>query len=100
MPLHFIGYVHSSTMFIEELFLHFVRYIHGYMKSCPLPFSYTFTGCDIVSSFYGKGKFKAGAHGWAINTKILSYTDLFSILGNKPEPVNDNDLDIIKRFVV
>ena len=100
LPLHLIGYVHSSTIFTGELFLHFVRYIHGYMKSYPLPFLYTFTGCDIVSSFYGKGKFKAGTHGWAVNTKILSYTDLFSRLGNKPEPVSDNDLDIIERFVV
>ena len=29
-----------------------------------------------------------------------TYTNLFSRLGNKPEFVNDNDLDIIERFVV
>ena len=29
-----------------------------------------------------------------------TYTDLFSRLGNKPESISDNDLDIIERFVV
>ena len=29
-----------------------------------------------------------------------TYTDIFSRLGNKPESVSDNDLDIIERFVV
>ena len=29
-----------------------------------------------------------------------TYTNLFSRLGNKPESVSDNDVDIIERFVV
>ena len=33
LPLHFIGNVHSNTIFIGDQFLYFVRYIHGYMKS-------------------------------------------------------------------
>ena len=28
------------------------------------------------------------------------YTNLFSRLGNKPQSVSDNDLDIMERFVV
>ena len=35
LPLLLIGYVHSNTIFIRELFLYFVRYIHGYMNSKP-----------------------------------------------------------------
>ena len=29
-----------------------------------------------------------------------TYTDLFSRLGNNPQPVSDNDHDVIERFVV
>ena len=64
-----------------------------------LPFFYAFTGCDIISNFYGKEKCKA----W--DTRMCSehkntYTDVFPRLGNKPESVSDNDLDIIDRFEV
>ena len=34
-----------------------------------------------------------------MNTKNI-YTKKFSRLGNKPESISDNDLDIIERFVV
>ena len=59
-----------------------------------LPFFYAFTGCDIVSSFYGKGKCKAWDT-WLASEHKNTYTELFSRLGNKPESVSDNDLDII-----
>ena len=64
-----------------------------------LPFFYAFTGCDIVSSFYGKGKCKAWDT-WKGSEHKNTYTDLFSGLGNRPESVSDNDLDFIERFVV
>ena len=37
-----------------------------------LSFFYAFTGCDIVSNFYGKGSVKRRTRGWAVNTKILT----------------------------
>ena len=64
-----------------------------------LPFFYAFTGCDIISSFCGKGKYEAWDT-WMGSEHKNTYTDLFSRLRNKPESVSDNDLDIIGRFVV
>ena len=64
-----------------------------------LPFFYAFTECDIISSFYEKGKCKAWDT-WLASEHRNTYTELFSRLGNKPEFVSDNDLDIIERFVV
>ena len=62
------------------------------------PSFYAFTGCDIVSSFYGKGKCIAWDP-W-MGSEHKKYTKKFSRLGNKPESISDNDLDIIERFVV
>ena len=64
-----------------------------------LSFFYAFTGCNIVSSFYGKGKCKAWDT-WMGSEHKNTYTNLFSRLGNKPESVSDNCLNIIERFVV
>ena len=64
-----------------------------------LPFFYAFTGCDIISSFYGKGKYEAWDT-WMGNEHKNTYTNLFSRLRNKPESASDNDLDILERFVV
>ena len=64
-----------------------------------LPIYNAFTGCDIISSFYGKGRCKAWDT-WMASEHKNTYTDLFSRLGNKPQPVSDSDLDVIERFVV
>ena len=64
-----------------------------------LSFFCAFTRCNIVASFYGKGKCKAWDT-WMGSEHKNTYTNLFSRLGNKPESVSDNYLNIIERFVV
>ena len=51
-----------------------------------LPFFYSFTGCDIVPSFYGKGKCKAWDI-WMSSEHKDHYCDLFAKLCNKPDCV-------------
>ena len=56
---------------------------------------------DAISFLTSTGKKKCKA--W--DTRMCSehkntYTDVFPRLGNKPESVSDNDLDIIDRFEV
>ena len=64
-----------------------------------MSFFYTFTGCDIASSFYGKGKCKAWDTWMNITHKHI-YTEVFTRLGNKPECISEEDLDILERFVI
>ena len=64
-----------------------------------MPFFYSFTGSDIASSFYGKGKCKAWDT-WMNSTHKHIYTEVFSRLGNKPEFISEEDLDILERFVI
>ena len=64
-----------------------------------MSFFYSFTGCDIASSFYGKGKCKAWDT-WMNSTHKHIYTEVFSRLGNKPECISEEDLDILERFVI
>ena len=51
-----------------------------------LPFFFAFTGCDIVSSFYNKGKCKAWDT-WFKNEKRGLLTQVISSLGNKPNQI-------------
>ena len=60
---------------------------------------HAFTGCDIVSIFYSKGKCKAW-YIWMNSSEKESYTDIFTKLGNKPLSLTEDDLDYLKKFVL
>ena len=64
-----------------------------------LSFFSEFTGCDIVSSLYGKGKCKAWDI-WMTSEFKQAYTEIFSKLGNKPDSVTEEDLDILEKYVI
>ena len=63
-----------------------------------LPFFYAFTGCDTVSSFYGKGKCKAW-DAWFNSEKKDVFTTVFAQLGNKPNEITTNQIDVIEEYV-
>ena len=64
-----------------------------------LPFFYAFTGCDTVSSFYGKDKCKA-SDVWVKTERKDDFTDVFVVLGEKPSNVTSNHIDMLKSFVL
>ena len=61
-----------------------------------LPFFYAFTGCDTVSSFYGKGK-KTAMDTWK---SFPEATSAFLSLGNTSPVVDDSCMATLERFVV
>ena len=65
-------------------------------KSLTLPFFHALSGCDIESSFHGKGTCSP----WQTWQVFEKATPIFTRLGATPTAVNDEDLDVIEEFVV
>ena len=61
-----------------------------------LPFFHAFTGCDTMSSFYGKGK-KTAMDTWKSFPEV---TSAFLSLGNTPPVVDNSCMASLERFVV
>ena len=61
-----------------------------------LTFFHSFTGCDTVSAFCGKGK-KSAWQAWNVFEEA---TEVFRKLGNLPETISDDDIQILEQFVV
>ena len=61
----------------------------GPQKTSGIRFFHSFTGCDIVSSFYGKGK-KSAWHTWDVCGEV---SDTFTKLSNLPKEVTHDDLE-------
>ena len=59
-----------------------------------LPFFQAFTGCDTVSSFYGKGKCKA-YDVWIKTERKDDFADVFIKLGEKPTDGTSDHIDIL-----
>ena len=57
---------------------------------------HAFTGCDVVSAFRGKGKKSA----WQTWDMCDVASDVFARLSQYPPTVNDNEMDILEKFVV
>ena len=57
-----------------------------------------FTSCDVVSAFRGKGKKSA----WQTSEMCAEASDVFPGLSQYPQvaSVNDNEVDILEKFVV
>ena len=64
-----------------------------------LPYFYAFTGCDTVSSFYGKGKCKA-YDVWIQSKQKQQLTDVFRQLGEKPATVTVEQINILEKYVL
>jgi len=67
---------------------------HGVLEHC-LHF-HSFTGCDTVSFFAGRGK-KTAWDMWISNDEI---TTIFQQLTNFPNEILDDQLALLERFVV
>ena len=65
-------------------------------KSRGILFFHAFTGCDVVSSFRGKGK-KSAWQTWNVCDEA---SDVFSKLSQYPPAVDDEDLETLENFVV
>ena len=64
-----------------------------------LPLFYALTGCDIVSSFFSKGKCKAWDT-WQKSGQKDELTALFSKLGDKPAALVNDQIDLLETFVL
>ena len=64
-----------------------------------LPFFYAFTGCDTVSSFFGKGKCKA-YDVWDQSTQKEELTNTFIQLGEKPADITTDQVKILESYVL
>ena len=68
----------------------------GPEKTSGILYFHAFTGCDVVSSFHGKGK-KSAWQTWNV-CNVVSET--FTKLSNCPTEVSDEDLEKLENFVV
>lgn len=65
-------------------------------KASGMLYFHAFTGCDVVSSFHGKGK-KSAWLTWDVCGEVL---ETFAKLSNCHKEVSDDDLQKLERFVV
>ena len=68
----------------------------GPERSNGILFFHAFTGCDIVSSFSGKGK-KSAWHTWDVCPEA---SDVFTKLSSYPTHVEKEDIERLEKFVV
>ena len=64
-----------------------------------LPFMYAFSGCDIVSSFFSKSKYKA----WDVWQQSKQKDELslfFSELGKEPNDITSTQIDKLEKYVL
>ncbi len=64
-----------------------------------LPFFYAFSGCEIVSSFFGKGKCKM-FDVWLHSVYKDDITEIFIKLGNSPIGVTPDQMDILEKYIL
>ena len=64
-----------------------------------LPFFYALTGCDIVSSFFGKGKCKM-YDTWIRSVNKDELTEVFTQLGESPTEVTPHQMNVIERYLL
>ena len=64
-----------------------------------LPFFYTFTGCDTVSSFFSKGKYRA-RDTWHESEQKDVLTNVFSEFGKKPSRLSLDQINVLETFAL
>jgi len=70
----------------------------GKSKCRALPFFYSFTGCDIVSSFFNQGKCKFWDR-WEESDEEEALTNTFIELSEKPSSVEEESISLLERYV-
>ena len=83
----------ASTRWIP---IHEIVMTLGSEKTSGMPFFHTFSGCDTVSAFCGKGK-KSTWQTWIVFDNV---SGTFTKLSQCPRTVDDHDLQILERFVI
>lgn len=68
----------------------------GPQKTRGILYFHTFTGCDVVSAFRGKGK-KSAWFTWDVCDEV---TETFVTFSQTPSNVFDNDLQNLERFAI
>ena len=69
-------------------------------ESCnTLPFFNTFTGCNTVSSFFSKGKYRA-RDAWHESEQKDVLTNVFSELGKKPSRLSLDQINVLETFAL
>ena len=68
----------------------------GLAKTIQILFFHAFTVCDVISAFRGKGKKSA----WLTWDAYAEVSDVFAKLSQCPLTVDDEDLQILGKFVV
>lgn len=76
--------------------IHDIASAIGAEKVAGMSFFHAFTGCDVVSAFRGRGK-KSAWQTWSVCEDV---TTTFARLSQKPAAVDDDDLQILEKFVV
>lgn len=65
-------------------------------KCLGLPFFHAFTGCDVTSAFFGKGKRKC----WEAWEAFLDITDTFKELTLHPKQPSAEQMHMLEKFVI
>ena len=68
----------------------------GPVRASGIMYCHAFTGCDVVTTFRGKGKKSA----WQTWDAFDEVTETFSKLSQFPTEVTDTDLNTLERFIV
>ncbi len=76
--------------------VHEIVSVIGPEKASGLPFFHAFTGCDVVSAFRGKAK-KSAWQTWNVCNEVSA---TFTRLSQCPTAVEEEDLQVLERFVV
>ena len=77
--------------------IHEIVPVIGPEKTSGILFFHAFTGCDVVSSFRGKGK-KSAWQTWNVCNDDVS--KIFKKLSKYPPTVEDEDIKIVEKFIV
>ena len=77
--------------------IHEIVPVIGPEKTSGILFFHAFTGCDVVSSFRGKGK-KSAWQTWNVCNDDVS--KIFKKLSKYPPTVEDEDIEIVEKFIV
>ena len=85
--------VSSSLRYIPA---HEIANSLGPQKSRSLPVFHTYSGCDTVSAFHGKGKKSA----WNTWSNFGDVTSAFQILSDSPASITEEVIKLLERFTI
>jgi hypothetical protein len=80
----------------RHIAIHTIATAIGCEKASALPYFHALTGCDVTSSFYGKGKKSA----WDAWNNCSFVTEPFASLSNCPKELSKSMRALLEHFVV